>query len=92
MLVVRQLRCGMVVAVPPPERDALPSGEMQAAIEQALAQAQVEGVRGKETTPFLLRQMETLTDGDSLRANIALLENNAQVSADIAAAIAVSGS
>ena len=82
---------GIVVTVPPPKHDALPGAEMQAAIEQALAQAQVEGVRGKETTPFLLRQMEILTDGDSLRANIALLENNAQVSADIAAAIAVAG-
>ena len=86
------LSVGLVVTVPPPKHNALPRAAMQAAIEQALAQAQVEGVRGKETTPFLLRQMETLTDGDSLRANIALLENNAQVSADIAAAIAVSGS
>jgi pseudouridine-5'-phosphate glycosidase len=83
---------GLVVTVPPPQHNALPHAAMQAAIEQALAQAQVEGVRGKKITPFLLRQIETLTDGDSLRANIALLENNAQVSADIAAAIAVSGS
>ncbi len=77
---------GLVVAVPPPEQDALSRVEMQAAIEQALVQAQVEDVRGKETTPFLLRQMETLTGGASLRANIALLENNTQVAATIAAA------
>ncbi len=82
---------GLVVAVPPPEQDALPGVEMKAAIEQALAQAQVEAVRGKETTPFLLRQMETLTGGASLRANIALLENNAQVAAHIAVAIAAAG-
>lgn len=83
---------GMVVAVPPPERDALPSGEMQAAIEQALTQAEVVGVRGKHTTPFLLQQIGTLTSGASLRANIALLENNVQVAAHIASALAVSGS
>ncbi len=82
---------GLVVAVPPPEQDALPSAEMRAAIEQALAQAQVVGVRGKDTTPFLLQQMGTLTSGASLRANIALLENNAQVAAHIASAIVVSG-
>ena len=82
---------GLVVAVPPPEQDALPNAEMRAAIEQALAQAQVGGVRGKDTTPFLLQQMGTLTSGASLRANIALLENNAQVAAHIASAIAVSG-
>jgi pseudouridine-5'-phosphate glycosidase len=89
----RRLRLsgGVVVAVAPPEQAALPGDEMKAAIEQALAQARLEGIRGKEITPFLLRQMEALTGGASLRANVALLENNAKVAAQIAAASAAAG-
>ncbi len=83
---------GVVVAVAPPEQAALPGDEMKAAIEQALAQARREGIRGNETTPFLLRQMEALTGGASLRANVALLENNAKEAAQIAAAnVAIGG-
>ena len=81
---------GMIVAVPPPEQSSLLGVEMQAVIDQAIDRAQVEGVRGKETTPFLLQQMDKLTSGESVIVNKALLENNAQVAAQIAVAVATS--
>ena len=81
---------GMVVAVPPPEQSALLGAEVQAAIDQALDMAQVEGVRGKDTTPFLLRQMDDLTSGESVIVNKALLENNAKVASHIALALSTS--
>ena len=81
---------GMIVAVPPPEQSSSLGVEMQAVIDQAIDRAQVEGVRGKETTPFLLQQMDKLTSGESVIVNKALLENNAQVAAQIAVAVATS--
>ena len=45
------------------------------------------GVKGKETTPFLLEKVKELTGGESLKANIALVENNARIGAKIAVAL-----
>ncbi|MBI4770259.1 MAG: pseudouridine-5'-phosphate glycosidase [Chloroflexi bacterium] len=79
---------GVLVAVPCPAEAALPPAEAGAAIETALAQAAAQGVRGKAVTPFLLARVAELTGGRSLLANLALLENNARVAAEIAAALA----
>ena len=81
---------GMVVAVPPPEQSELLGAEVQAAIDQALDMAQLEGVRGKDTTPFLLRQMDDLTSGKSVVVNKALLENNVKVASHIALSLSTS--
>jgi len=54
------------------------------AIQTALASAEGQGVRGQEVTPFLLDRVSTLTSGASLRSNLALLKNNAELAADIA--------
>jgi pseudouridylate synthase len=78
----------MLLCVPPPARQALDAGEVGAAIERALRELDREGVRGKETTPFLLRRVAEETGGRSLDANIALLRNNARVAAAVAAALA----
>ena len=56
------------------------------AIEEALAQAKLLGIHGKETTPFLLAKVKDLTGGDSLESNIRLVMNNAAVAAKIAKA------
>jgi pseudouridine-5'-phosphate glycosidase len=79
---------GMLVAVPVPEDAELPRAEMDEAIAQALEEAQERSISGRELTPFLLARVAGLTGGSSLRANLALLENNARVGAQIALALA----
>lgn len=79
---------GVLICVPVPEENELPADEANAAIEQALAEASAQGVRGKDITPFLLARIVELTGERSLRANLALLENNVRVGAQIAVALA----
>ncbi|MEK7327225.1 MAG: pseudouridine-5'-phosphate glycosidase [Chloroflexota bacterium] len=78
------LEGGVVITVPIPEEAALPADSINGAIEQALAAAEWQGIRGKAVTPFLLAKVVEITGGSSMRANIALLENNARVAAEIA--------
>lgn len=79
---------GVLICVPVPEAVELPAAEAESAIDQALAEAQAQGVRGKDITPFLLARIVELTGERSLRANLALLENNVRVGAQIAVALA----
>lgn len=78
---------GLLVAVPIPAEYELPADQMEPAIAQALAEADEQGVKGKALTPFLLARVSALTGEASLRANLALLENNARVGAEIAIAL-----
>jgi pseudouridine-5'-phosphate glycosidase len=82
------LPCGMLVTVPIPAEFEPPAEQMEAAIAQALAEAEAQGIKGKAMTPFLLTRVSALTGEASLRANLALLENNARVAAEIAVALA----
>ena len=82
------LQGGMVVANPLPEAFAMPRAAIDAAIAQALHEAQVQGITGKDSTPFLLARVTELTGGDSLAANIQLVLNNARLAAAIAMAYA----
>ena len=75
---------GVVVANPIPLEFEIPSSEIAPWIEEALAAAAREGVRGKDVTPFLLARLAAKTQGRSLAANIALVRNNARVAAEIA--------
>jgi len=79
---------GMLIANPVPELDEIPAARMQAYIDAAQAAAQENGVTGKAVTPFLLQKILELTDGASLKTNIALVENNARLAAKIARALA----
>ncbi|MFQ5446785.1 MAG: pseudouridine-5'-phosphate glycosidase, partial [Saprospiraceae bacterium] len=54
------------------------------ATDAALAEAQGSGIKGKEITPFLLKKIGELTGGESLRANIELVLNNARLAAETA--------
>ncbi len=76
---------GLVVAVPVPEPDALSRAEAEEAIEQAVRESEAAGVAGSATTPWLLARVAEITAGRSVRANIALIENNSRVAAQIAA-------
>jgi pseudouridylate synthase len=78
------LKGGMMVANPIPEAFAIPADVVNRAIEQALKEATEQGIKGKESTPFLLARVNALTGGDSLAANIQLVLNNARLAAAIA--------
>jgi pseudouridine-5'-phosphate glycosidase len=76
---------GLLIANPIPPDDALSNG-VEDAIRRASAEAQAQGVAGKELTPFLLARINALTGGASLKANIALVRNNAALAAKVAVA------
>ena len=75
------LKSGMLVTNPIPEEFAMPKSVIDAAIEQAIGECNDKGIKGKETTPFLLARVAELTGGDSLASNIRLVFNNARVAA-----------
>jgi len=83
------LRGGVLIANPIPEKYALDKEIVDLAIARALKDAKAQGIKGKETTPFLLQRVVELTGGDSLEANIHLILNNARVGAWIAKAYSV---
>jgi pseudouridine-5'-phosphate glycosidase len=63
-------------------------GVINSAIDRAIKEAAEQGIRGKETTPFLLAKVKELTGGDSLESNINLVYNNARLGAEIAVELA----
>jgi len=77
------LRGGILIANPIPEKYAMDEKEINNAIDQALKEATNLGIKGKEVTPFLLKTVVDLTHGDSLESNIHLVINNAIVGAEI---------
>ena len=81
------LQGGVVVANPVPERDAMPFEEIDAITSRALNEAELQGVKGKKVTPFLLARIKELTAGRSLLTNIALVKHNAVVGARLAVAL-----
>ncbi len=81
------LNGGVVVANPVPEAHAMPKAEIDAMTEQALREADEQGVSGKAVTPFLLARIKQLTGGRSLDTNIALVKNNARLGAALAKAL-----
>ena len=78
---------GMLIANPIPEADALDPAIIDGMIADAVAEAAEQGVGRKELTPFLLARINELSGGSSLRANIALVKNNAALAARIAASL-----
>jgi pseudouridine-5'-phosphate glycosidase len=83
-----QIRGAILISNPVPEPLAMPKKEIDQAIETALANAEREKIKGKAVTPFLLKEIASLTKGKSLDTNIALIENNARLGAAIAIALA----
>jgi pseudouridine-5'-phosphate glycosidase len=74
----------LLVAVPVPAEFEVPAAELQLVLTTALEDAEWKEISGPALTPFLLSQMAERSEGATLRANIALLENNARVAAEIA--------
>ncbi len=75
---------GQLVANPIPFADQIPAASLAPHIAQALAEAKAQGIAAKSVTPFLLQRLYELTKGASLKANIALVLNNARLGAAIA--------
>jgi pseudouridine-5'-phosphate glycosidase len=78
---------GQLITNPIPDSAQIPADVLQPIIEQALAEADAQGVSAKAVTPFLLGRIFELTQGRSLTANIALVRNNARLAAQIAIAM-----
>lgn len=78
------LGAGIVVCVPVPADDALPDDISRAAVDRAIHEADLARIAGPALTPWLLARIATLTNGASIRANTALIVNNARVAAELA--------
>ena len=78
---------GILITNPIPEEGAIPGDVIDAAIEQALREAEEQGVRGKEITPFRPAKVSEITGGDSLKSNIRPLLNNVRPAGRIACAL-----
>lgn len=78
---------GLLVTAPIPAELEIPASEIEPVIEQAVREAEAQGLRSAEVTPFLLTRIAQLTGERSLRANLALLRNNAAIAAQIAVAL-----
>ena len=74
---------GILITNPIPEQYAMDSKIINDAIEKALKMADEQGIKGKEITPFLLKNIVDITGGDSLESNIQLILNNAALGAEI---------
>jgi len=79
---------GLLVCVPPPAAQALPGDVARDAVERAVQEADAAGVTGPALTPWLLARIADLTDGASVRANTALIVNDARVGGELAVALA----
>ena len=78
------IESALLVGVPVPPKFEVPPAELEAVLTTALEDAEWNGITGSALTPFLLSRMAERSGGVTLRANIALLENNARVAAEIA--------
>lgn len=81
------VRSALLVTVPVPSEAEVEQSFLNKVLEDSLGQAERNKISGRDLTPFLLAQMSERSDGATLRANIALLENNARVAAQIATAL-----
>ena len=80
------LRGSIVVANPIPEEHEAEAAQIKNAINEGLSLANSLNIKGKDVTPFVLAHIAKSTSNSSLKANIALVENNARVGAEIAKA------
>jgi len=81
------LRGGILISNPIPIQFEMPKAEIDIAIHEALSKAEQKGIKGKEVTPFLLKEVASLTKGKSLATNIQLIKNNALLGAEVAKAL-----
>jgi pseudouridine-5'-phosphate glycosidase len=85
------LESSILVGNPPPLEAAIPAERVEKWIKQALEEAEKQHISRSAVTPFLLARVSELSGGDSMRTNIALLNNNARLASNIAKALSNSG-
>ena len=78
------MRSAILVVQPPPAYAAMPAKEIESSIQQAVQEASQASIHGYALTPYLLNRINELSQGRSMKANLALLENNARLAAEIA--------
>ncbi|KAF0543811.1 Ribokinase-like protein [Gigaspora margarita] len=86
-----ELNSGVLIAVPIPKSEAADAKEIQDAIESSLKEIANKGIVGKDITPYLLKRVNDITHGKSLKSNIALIKNNAMIGSQIAKCLAEFG-
>lgn len=82
------IESGIVFANPIPEKDSIPKSEMDAIIEQAVAESLLQAASGNENTPFILKRIRELSEGRSVTANTSLVRSNVECATKIAVALA----
>ena len=82
------LKGGVVIANPIPKEYEMDPAVINKAIDSAVKEAEEKGIRGKDSTPFLLAKVKEMTEGASLDSNIQLVYHNAKVGAEIAVELA----
>ncbi len=83
-----QTSAALLLTVPVPVASEVESGALQQSLDESLTAAETARITGRELTPYLLARMKETSGGATLKANIALLENNARIAADVARALA----
>ena len=83
-----EISSALLVTVPVPEQFEVPADQLESVLHEALCEAEHNHINGRGLTPYLLAHMAQRSGGATLRANIALLENNARVAAEIAVSLA----
>ena len=78
------LKNSILVVAPIPSEAEISAEKIETVLQKVLAEAEKQNIRGKDLTPFLLGEMSKQSGGETLRANLALLENNARIAAEIA--------
>jgi len=82
-----ELNSALLVTVPVPAADEVESALLESVLDASLRDAANQQISGRDVTPFLLSRMAAASDGATLRANIALLKNNARVATQVASAL-----
>jgi len=82
-----ELNSALLVTVPVPAADEVESAMIESVLDASLRDAANQQISGRDVTPFLLSRMAAASDGATLRANIALLKNNARVGTQVASAL-----
>ena len=82
------LTSGVLIGVPIPGSEAAQGEMIEEAIKMAVEEARVKNISGRDVTPYILARLNDLTGGESLKANLALVKNNARVGAGIAVELA----
>jgi pseudouridine-5'-phosphate glycosidase len=78
---------GLLICAPVPAAEALPGDVARDAVEQAIGEAEAAGITGPALTPWLLARIATITNGASVRANTALIVNDARIAGQLAVAL-----